>query len=242
MFSVYVLTCTVNGQSYVGITKMAVMRRVQKHRSEAQKGAGWVLHAAMRKHGVDSFVVETLAVVPDRASAGTMEQAAIVTLNSRVPAGYNVTAGGDGTHGYRHTAEWRAELSRRYTGRKMPVEAVEKTRKALTGRKMSPAACAAMARAQTGRKHPLDVIVKMRESALLRWQRSPKTCTPEEAERMRNLARGSKRTPEHIEAIRRAQTGRVRSPETREHSRQAALLRHARERIARDALTPPRPP
>ena len=66
MFSVYLLTCAVNGKTYVGITKGSVERRVQKHRSDARKGAGWVLHAAMRKHGVDSFTAEILAVVPDR--------------------------------------------------------------------------------------------------------------------------------------------------------------------------------
>ncbi len=245
MFSVYLLTCTVNGKTYVGITKGSVERRVQKHRSDAQKGAGWVLHASMRKHGVDSFTVETLAIIPDRSTAAEVEKATIIRLNSRVPTGYNVTEGGDGARGYRHTAEWRAEISRRQKGRKMPAESVERMRKALTGRKMSQDAREAMSKRQKGCKHPPSVIAKMRKSALLRWQRSPKVCTPEEAERLRRLALGRKRTPEHIEAIRRAQIGRVRSPEIRERMRQAALLRHARQKAAKKAqgmLTPPVPP
>jgi len=47
----------------------------------------------------------------------------------------NLTDGGEGAHGYKHTEEYKIHMSKICTGRIMPREAVEKTRLANTGRK-----------------------------------------------------------------------------------------------------------
>jgi hypothetical protein len=169
----------------------------------------------MRKYGFDAFTVELVAVFTTRKEAADMETQLIAKLVTRSPAGYNLTDGGDGALGYRHTEEWKAELSRIHSGRKLSPDMVESMRIRQTGRKASQESRDAMARGQTGRKHPENVKLKMREAALRRWAANPKVCTPEEAERLRTLAVGAVRTPEHRAAIRAALTGKPKSAEHR---------------------------
>jgi len=227
---------------------MTVKRRWQKHQSEANKGSGWALHRSMRKHGIDAFEVHVLAEGLDREAAGEMEQQMIVKHVTRTPFGYNMTDGGDGSWGYRHTEEWKAELSRRQKGRKMPPEAIERRRQALIGYVHSPEARANMSAAHIGLKHPCETINKMQESALHRWQVNPRISTLEEQERLRTLRLGVKNTPEHSAAIAAALTGKPKSeahkakmkkpksPEHREALRQASLAAWARKK-ADDAGT-----
>jgi hypothetical protein len=189
----------------------------------------------MRKHGPDNFTIVVMDEVATREEAAASEISFIKAVGSRVPCGYNMTDGGDGARGYRHTEKWKQELSRRQKGCIQPPEAVARMRISLTGRKLSEAHVAKCKARMTGTTHTAETKQQMAESAKTRWIVNPRITSPEESERLRTLAIGRVNTPEHNAAISKANKGVVRTPENRERSRIAALARHVRERAAKEA-------
>jgi hypothetical protein len=69
------------------------------------------LHCAIRKYGRDVFEIEILDEGLTEAEADFCEVFYIRILNTKVPNGYNLTDGGEGSHGF-----------------KMPESAIEKSR------------------------------------------------------------------------------------------------------------------
>ena len=61
--------------------------------------------AAQAQHGVENFVFTHFADAFDENSAKSIERMLIVEHNTMAPHGYNLTEGGDGTFGYKHTEE-----------------------------------------------------------------------------------------------------------------------------------------
>lgn len=101
MYSIYIITCVVNAKQYVGITN-DLSRRWRRHRGANDNQ---LLHKAIKKHGVDNFVFTHFADAFDAESAKSIEKMLIVEHNTFFPNGYNVTNGGDGTFGYKHSNE-----------------------------------------------------------------------------------------------------------------------------------------
>lgn len=101
MYAIYIITCTINAKQYVGITNN-LSRRWAKHR---RANEGQLLHRAIKKHGVDNFVFTHFASASDSESAKIIEKLLIKEHNTFSPCGYNLTEGGDGTFGYKHTEE-----------------------------------------------------------------------------------------------------------------------------------------
>ena len=87
---VYLLTSP-SGRQYAGVTSMALLKRWQAHLCTARKGDPRPLYAAIRKYGVDSFKVDTVAVYPSAAEAYTAEIKLIASLEH----GYNISPGGE---------------------------------------------------------------------------------------------------------------------------------------------------
>lgn len=113
---IYKVTNTVNGHFYIGQTKMALGKRWSKHCSDARAGAGWVLAAAIRKHGVEAFTVEVLEECLDKDALNAAEIAWIEKLQ---PV-YNSCAGGGGLGS--PTPKVRAKISAASRGRKISAE------------------------------------------------------------------------------------------------------------------------
>lgn len=85
-----------NGKCYIGITQStAEFRWRAGHVRDAELGFDLLLHRAIRKHGAASVKVQTLARANDWAYLQLIEQRAIKVFNTKAPAGYNMTAGGD---------------------------------------------------------------------------------------------------------------------------------------------------
>lgn len=126
---VYRATNTINGSFYIGITSGYFSRRKAKHKSLAlQKSSPTYFHRAIRKYGWDNFSFEILSEWADFDDAKKEE----VRLISDIRPQYNMTAGGDGTRGHKHTPEFVAGMKRRATGRpgywkgkKVPTHVVE---------------------------------------------------------------------------------------------------------------------
>jgi group I intron endonuclease len=102
----------VNGHIYIGQTKTALGKRWSKHCSDARSGAGWILAAAIRKHGREAFTVDVVEECPDKDALNAAEIAWILKLR---PA-YN-SSGGGGVLGS-PSQEVRAKIAAAARGKK----------------------------------------------------------------------------------------------------------------------------
>jgi len=128
---------SVNGKRYIGITKVGLHKRANRHRMTARWGGGAVFGSALRKHG-EAIQFHPLVVCPDFEYAKMLEVATIERLQPE----YNVTKGGDGCHGYRHTDSHRSRIGNLQRGNKHWL----------------------------GKKHSAETILKMRETRLTYWK------------------------------------------------------------------------
>lgn len=96
---VYAITNRVSGRRYIGITATSLRRRWDSHTKAMRDGVKTALYDAMRSYGPDAFEIEQIASLrPDlgRPELCVLERDMIVQEGTRVPYGYNLTAGGDG--------------------------------------------------------------------------------------------------------------------------------------------------
>lgn len=114
MGELYLLTFP-NGKRYIGITSKTATRRRIVHMHHARKGRRGALQAAIRKHG--AFEMRTLLIASDWEYLCEMERRAIVAFETRSPAGYNMTDGGEGIVGVERTEEQRRRMSEARKGR-----------------------------------------------------------------------------------------------------------------------------
>lgn len=87
-----------NGKRYLGITTVALSRRMTVHWSNARKGRHGAVYNALRKFG-PAVRVRPLVIADSRGYLCALEKRAIAAFGTRVPFGYNQTAGGDGVVG-----------------------------------------------------------------------------------------------------------------------------------------------
>lgn len=144
-FLLYVVRSTATPKVYVGQTQQALSRRWAHHRHMARTGKGngcSALHAAMRKHGIDTFSIELLGRYATQEEVNAAEEAMIYALCSQAPHGYNLKAGGqasghspetiakisaaakrrgNGRQGYRHSAETKRRMREAHLGKDYPT-------------------------------------------------------------------------------------------------------------------------
>lgn len=191
IYRVYKLTCKPTGQVYIGATEKSSQERFMRHVYQSNWKPTTTLHEAIREHGQDAFIVETLETHEDRDYVfNTLEPKYIAEYDSK-NNGLNSTDGGEGIHGCsipsngmlgkKHSPESKAKMStsqqkrvlsddarRRISeGSKNRVytpEIREKISKALTGRKRSKEECEAISRGQKGIRPSEEAKEKMRKA------------------------------------------------------------------------------
>lgn len=152
---IYRITNTVNDKVYIGKTVKANARqRWREHVAQAvRRSASTYLHQAIRKYGSDVFNVEVLHYAKTAEELSKMETFFIVLHQSHKPEnGYNLTLGGEGILPPYWTGKkrppysqgWCSKIGLAAKGRKMPLDAVEKTRQAKLGKSLSAAHCEAI--------------------------------------------------------------------------------------------------
>jgi len=88
----------VTGRKYVGLTGL-VPKRWGEHLSAARTGSQCPLHRAIRKHGVENFVVTCIeTVTTSREDLIAAEIRQIAAHDCLAPKGYNLTPGGEGAN------------------------------------------------------------------------------------------------------------------------------------------------
>jgi len=95
-----------NGKAYVGQTISSPVERVRRH----FKKKGTLIGRALRKYGLKRFEFSIIDIALNRDRLNQLERSWIQTLDSRHPRGYNLTEGGEGCTGYRHTRQTKEHL------------------------------------------------------------------------------------------------------------------------------------
>lgn len=89
--SIYRITNKVNGKFYIGKTTKPVEQRFKNHIQNHKKQNTYLYHA-MRKYGVEQFIVEQIELVLEKNQLNEKEKYWISQLSPQ----YNMTIGGDG--------------------------------------------------------------------------------------------------------------------------------------------------
>lgn len=131
---IYVIRNKITGKMYVGQTKKTSFERWKEHCRETRCSA---LNNAIKKYGVDSFVVFDIDTAKTQDELDEKERFWISFLGTLVPNGYNLRSGGR-------------------TGGVLSKEAREKISKAKAGKPLSEAQKEAIKnRNQRGENHPM---------------------------------------------------------------------------------------
>lgn len=187
-----------SGKSYVGVTESDSMnRRLSQHKYMAKKGSSLPVHCAWRKYGdpdveiLGSFYGEELYM---------QEIIAITFMETALPNGYNVLAGGQASPAINDEVkrkisaaqkrryedplerlaasermknisdEHRKRLSMSLTGKTLSESTKQKLREANLGNKHSEETRQKMSQAHKGKKYSEETIQRMREAARKRMQ------------------------------------------------------------------------
>lgn len=190
-----------SGKSYIGITASTTEQRFAEHIYNAKRGLGRGINRALRKYGHENAKVTTLVLADAWDYLVDLERKVIALFKTKAPHGYNMTDGGEGSLGYKHTPEALKKMGTVHRGQKHhtqphSAEAKAKMSAAATGRKLSEATKAKIGAASRGNKYAL----------------------------------GRKLSDEHKQAISNANLGRKWSDEARVRMSIAAKAREAKKR------------
>ena len=124
----YLITNIQNGKSYIGIMTRNINRRWYEHKY-VSNSCGKLLTRAIKKYGETAFTIEHIAsAIGGIDNLKELEKQLIVQCSTRVPSGYNLTAGGDGVFGFKHKLETIKEFSNSRRGIKVSEETKSKMR------------------------------------------------------------------------------------------------------------------
>lgn len=116
---IYLTTNLINGKIYVGKRKL-------KKFSHYYKGSGVLITQAFQKYGRENFSCILIDTAETNEELCAKEQYWIEHYNSRDPEiGYNITAGGEGSIGYKHTDAAKQKMHDAKIGKHLTPEWIE---------------------------------------------------------------------------------------------------------------------
>ena len=134
---IYQLTSP-SGKVYVGKTTQSVESRWKDHIKQSRNGSNLAIHKSILKYGYKSFLVETLDSSQESDQELSSLEICYIWLNKSFGSnGYNLTTGGEGTSGYKHSESARSYYSKSRRGRKFSDEARANMSKSKIGNKCS---------------------------------------------------------------------------------------------------------
>jgi group I intron endonuclease len=159
-YIVYAHINKTNGKIYIGITCRKPKRRW------GSNGNGYKQHPyfynAIQKYSWENFEHEIIASNLTKQEAENFEK----LLISKIPKeeSYNVTAGGEGTVGYRHTEDAKQRISEAHKGKIVSDETRKKLSEAGMGKIISEEAKKKMSKARKGNKFSEETKKNMSEA------------------------------------------------------------------------------
>lgn len=207
MHTIYLLTNTANGKRYVGQTVKTAEARFANHVACARAGRGYLISKAIRKHGPEAFRVHVIETCDTKARADNLERRWIKLHNAKSREhGYNLTDGGEGTVGHKHTTETIAKMRAH-----RPSEAA-RAKMSAAARSRSPESNQRGAEKRRGRRMSDQTRARMSAAAPRErpWLRGRKA-TDETRAKLSESHRGLVRSPESVTKTADAHRGMKRS-------------------------------
>lgn len=130
MYKLYKITNTVNGHTYIGMTKQSLKKRMRDHINVHCKRKS-KLYSAMMKYGHEVFVIELINEYEIKSHCCEAERYYIKKFGY-----YNLASGGEGGFVIQDIDAWKQKLSKSRRGRK-PAKGMKHTDK--NKKKMSEA-------------------------------------------------------------------------------------------------------
>lgn len=125
MFYVYRITNKLNNKVYIGKSKDALKRfrihlKIVKGGKEKYPRKFHAIHAAIAKYGVENFSFEILHEINTEVESFDLEMKEIsfIDLDQR----YNLSNGGEGNSGWKHTEKSKKKMSKSRKGKKFTLE------------------------------------------------------------------------------------------------------------------------
>lgn len=113
-YFVYKITNLINNKIYIGKANN-IKKRFNAHKTAARRqdpNDFSKIHRAMNKYGEDNFFIEELGEYSTETEALQAEINFIKNLNSQDDSvGYNITLGGEGASGFKHSDESKEKMS-----------------------------------------------------------------------------------------------------------------------------------
>jgi hypothetical protein len=220
------ITNLVNGKSYVGICKHGCKKRFAAHLTSARAGANTALHRAIRKYGEENFEVKQLVIAEFGQYLKDLEVRAIAAYGTRSPAGYNLTAGGDGV--VDSSPEVRAKIS---AGRLAnPPSLTENGRKAI-----SDAGLRAWSDAEHKAKRSANIKAGLNDPAVhaARCEAIKRAASSDHGRKVkREVSKMLWSSPEYREKVNAAALAGMRTPQARINRSEAAKASWAKRKAA----------
>lgn len=128
-YYIYIYDNLINGKVYIGQT-VNLKKRDNVHSTWSK--APWPIDRAIQKYGRENFSLNIITAVDTKERADYAEMDWIARAREHLGREnvYNLTDGGDGIAGHKHSAETRKKMSEtaKRAGRKPPPHATEKAR------------------------------------------------------------------------------------------------------------------
>lgn len=221
---------------YIGLTRVALKTRINQHFNYS--GRRSIFQNALRRAGRDGFEFSIIDHADSSSQAQDKERLWIILLNSKAPAGYNLTDGGEGVigldsdsirrmaeskRGRKATSETRLKMSlaqkrRTWTPEQRKAHG-EKSRAFMLGRKLPDYWRESISKVQTGKKRgPLSDATKAKISSSQRGKIIPIEQREAISKRMMgNIPwnKGKTFTDEHRQRLSESHRGIKQSEQTR---------------------------
>lgn len=217
-----------SGKSYVGITNGTMKQRLRNHKKKLQQDYDLALYRAWRKYGEPRVTVLARA---DKDYLMEIEPKAIIAYGTRVPGGYNLTAGGAPVMLW-HSQETKDKIGALSTGRVCSDETRAKISAANLGHPVLPETRAKMSMAHMGKILSPEHCAKLSEAHM--GQSRP--CSPETREKISesNIGRGF--TSRQRAGLLAANLGRKWEPDAIATRKVAIAAGRARAKEMRNAM------
>ena len=151
-YKVYIHINKTNGKRYYGITKQEPKKRWQNGK---KYGNNDHFTNAINYYGWDNFdhIVIARGLTEEEAKWLEIELIREFDTTNR-DKGYNITKGGEGTNGYKHTEETRKNIGKIHKGKTLSEETRKKLSEAMKGKTLSEETRKKLSESHKGKNNP----------------------------------------------------------------------------------------
>lgn len=142
MFYVYKITNKLNQKIYIGksndpLKRYRIHLKIAKGGKDKYPRKFQAIHAAIVKYGIDNFSFEILHSVNTELESFNLESKIIISLKELKIPTYNLSNGGEGNSGWRHTLASKKKMSDSRKGKTFTLEHRQALSEAQSGNKHS---------------------------------------------------------------------------------------------------------